>query len=74
MSSHQSEVMRCELCQYKTKRKSQLVSHMLVHRDPSKIKMYDCGTCPFKTKRKSSWKKHMLIHRESVKRHNDYDI
>ncbi|KAJ8973225.1 hypothetical protein NQ317_004135 [Molorchus minor] len=61
------EMYTCETCQYETKRKENLKSHLLVHREYSEVEIYACETCNFKTKYKISLRRHLLVHKQNSK-------
>ncbi|KAJ8973224.1 hypothetical protein NQ317_004134 [Molorchus minor] len=63
----QVEMYRCETCQYKTKHKWNLKSHLLLHKENSKVKIYTCERCQYKTKYKGNLKSHLLVHRDTSK-------
>lgn len=56
---------QCDICEYKSKFKSNLKSHMLKHKDFDEVEMFNCDTCQFRTKRKRSLNTHIM------RRHND---
>ncbi|KAJ8983731.1 hypothetical protein NQ317_009168 [Molorchus minor] len=58
----------CETCNYKTntKYKTNLKSHLLVHRQSSEVEMYTCETCNHKTKYKWALKKNIFWFIEKI--------
>ncbi|XP_018572743.1 zinc finger protein 91-like isoform X2 [Anoplophora glabripennis] len=62
-----SEVLTypCIYCDYKTKQKWALVSHMLKHKDPLQVSMYKCDICDYKSKYKSNVTYHQKTHKDS---------
>ncbi|KAJ8937103.1 hypothetical protein NQ318_013061 [Aromia moschata] len=56
---------QCTLCSVKTKLKSSLTRHMLIHKDASEVTTYQCTLCSYKAKKKSSLNRHMLIHKDA---------
>ncbi|KAJ8937193.1 hypothetical protein NQ318_005959 [Aromia moschata] len=55
----------CSFCSFKTKHKSYLPIHMLIHQDASEIKTHQCALCSYKAKRKGQLTAHMLIHKDA---------
>ncbi|XP_018574574.1 zinc finger protein 729-like [Anoplophora glabripennis] len=55
------QVYECDVCQYKAKRKGQLVQHMSKH-TAGEVKMYRCETCGFETK----WTQSLKAHKRSM--------
>ncbi|KAJ8957854.1 hypothetical protein NQ318_001850 [Aromia moschata] len=55
---------QCELCNYKTRYKSRLKDHMVIHLDPSKTATYQSDRCEYKAKRKKSLTKHKVTHQD----------
>ncbi|KAJ8909566.1 hypothetical protein NQ315_015556 [Exocentrus adspersus] len=58
---------KCDLCDYKSKEKCKLTSHMLIHKDASEIEWLKCELCDFKSKWKGNLKTHMLNHEDPSK-------
>lgn len=57
-----AEDMQCTLCNFTTRKKSVLATHMLNHSDVIPPVYYKCSQCPYQTKRKNDMPKHMLGH------------
>ncbi|KAJ8909377.1 hypothetical protein NQ315_017037 [Exocentrus adspersus] len=55
---------QCRFCDHISKRKHNLKSHMLIHKDPSEKKSHKCHLCDFKTLIPSCLKHHMLVHKD----------
>ncbi|KAJ8981129.1 hypothetical protein NQ317_007904 [Molorchus minor] len=58
-------MFQCEMCQYKTKYKSSIKSHLLVHKDDSEVPMFQCEMCDYKAKRRNCIRTHLLVHKDS---------
>ncbi|KAJ8979355.1 hypothetical protein NQ317_010128 [Molorchus minor] len=62
-----TKIYKCELCDYKTHRKSDLtLRHMLRHKNPEELKMYRCTECSYQTKRRGDLTSHLVTHKDSV--------
>ena len=63
----------CDLCSFKTKRKSHLEKHKEIH-NRKKPPLYSCDLCNFKTMRSGNLSRHLLKHSDNiiVCKHCDY--
>ncbi|KAJ8909558.1 hypothetical protein NQ315_015548 [Exocentrus adspersus] len=58
---------KCDLCEYKSNRKRNLITHMLNHMNDSTTKWYKCNSCNYKTTSESYLTGHMSRHRDPLK-------
>ncbi|KAJ8976285.1 hypothetical protein NQ317_001924 [Molorchus minor] len=61
--STEMEMHACEMCDFKTKWKRLLKTHLSVHKGNSEV-TYQCAICHYKTNQEDSLKTHSLIHKE----------
>ena len=63
----------CDICSFKTKRKSHLDKHKAIHRKKN-LPLYECNICNFKTLRSGHLSLHQLKHTDNVIKcsHCDY--
>ncbi|XP_018568387.1 zinc finger Y-chromosomal protein-like [Anoplophora glabripennis] len=59
-----SEVYKCQTCQFETENKKLLQRHQLRHKDPSHVQKYKCNDCDFETKYKGYIKRHQMKHKD----------
>ena len=55
------EFYKCNLCEYKTIRKSCLKTHLMLIHNVGDIKWYSCNHCNYRTKVKASLTKHEML-------------
>ncbi|CAH1955923.1 unnamed protein product [Acanthoscelides obtectus] len=48
----------CPQCTYKSKWKGNVKTHLLIHKSPLDVKMFECFFCPYQTKLKGNLKNH----------------
>ncbi|XP_018574907.2 uncharacterized protein LOC108913769 [Anoplophora glabripennis] len=63
-TTNDSEVYKCESCEYETENEKLLQRHLLRHKDPPQIKIYRCKDCHYETKYRSYFKRHQLKHKD----------
>ncbi|KAJ8909374.1 hypothetical protein NQ315_017034 [Exocentrus adspersus] len=60
-----SQKYQCGFCDYKSKLKSWMKSHSVIHKNPSEIEWFKCDLCDYKAKHKSNLTRHTVIHKDS---------
>ncbi|XP_018574794.1 zinc finger protein 510-like [Anoplophora glabripennis] len=59
-----SEMYTCDVCDYKSYRKDNVINHQLIHKNLSEIQMYKCDSCAYETRHKKNLKWHELVHKD----------
>ncbi|KAJ8911282.1 hypothetical protein NQ315_015285 [Exocentrus adspersus] len=55
---------KCDWCSFKSKRTDVFRTHLLLHKDSSKIKWFECDLCDYKSRWKKSLTNHVLNHKD----------
>lgn len=55
-------LLKCELCNFETKWRTSLRTHMLLHKDKSELVIYKCENCKYQSKYKKHLRRHMGTH------------
>ncbi len=61
LNEKNKKLFKCNLCEYKTIRKSCLKTHLMLIHNVGDIKWYSCNHCNYKTKVKASLTKHEML-------------
>ncbi|XP_018561782.1 zinc finger autosomal protein-like [Anoplophora glabripennis] len=69
-----SEVHKCESCEYETENKKLLQRHRLSHKDPSEIRTHQCESCNYETKYRSNFVRRQVKHKARLYKCNFCDF
>lgn len=55
-------LVKCEFCNFETKWRTSLRTHMLLHKDKSELVIYKCEKCKYQSKYKKHLRRHLETH------------